>query len=1100
MGIDLWAVDNPFLLAAPLRTAGYFQLGASVLLLLALVVPRLLDRDQRANPFGTSEAGLLVALLFIAPLAELLLVVYLPESSALPGVPVEPVQPSFSVLGSLPWIAAAGFMGVPQAALVAFAAGLARGGWITGSMMTPITLSLQAAAFAALLRLRFRETFVAWIRRPMGAALVAALLYGGLRAGELFAHTGGGLYDGLDFALSLLPAVMLAAVIEGAVSGVAGEVLRARRSHLWVKPHALIVGPYNRSLAARMLTSVLALGAFSVVVLASGQWLLARSAVRDLVADGMQQTAQQAGDAIPFFIQTGRSTIRDHASAVAGALDAEADMTSALAGSLRGQSFFSELTIFDPSGAVLASVPSVLGGKPQLPVRLTAALEISAQGVPQEVVVPPADGARGAGLVFLAPIRSTDVGEVTAVIGGWTALDEHPLLSPVLSILTDSPAGETYVIDERGTILLHPDPSAVMGQAGVSTDTGVGVRIESAPDGTRRLEYVYPVPGYPWKVVSIVPQRVVDQMAYPIAGRLVAVLIGVGIAFLGFIYWSSQRLTQPLRHMAKVAEGIARGDLDRPVLADGEDEVGRLAAAFERMRRSLKGRLDELNLLLDVSQSLSAELDLAGSLPTVLDGLRRLTGADVARLALASSMFDWGLEDDARQSGGDPDWAQLDGQMSDLCRGRGAFRLENPARARTVLDMDLVGDRLGSIMAEPVQTEDGYVGALWLGRQARTAFEDDDQNLLAIVTAQLGMWLSNVLLYQQAEEERHRLAAVLDVTPDAVIAVDRDGRITLANPAAESVLSVDRTEAVGMAIASVVDSEPVQELLQASPPQDQTIEVRLEDGRVLSASAREIWAGGWRSVGRVAVLWDITHYKKLDMLKSEFVSTVSHDLRAPLTLMRGYSTMISMVGALNEQQKEFVSKILDSVDGMAELVENLLDLGRIEAGMALELEQIEITDIMQVAVDANRPTAVNKKVSLEVELEGELAPMQADPTLLRQALANVIDNAIKYTPAGGHVTVRGRQEGEEIIFEIEDTGVGIAPADQSRLFERFYRARRPESLKTRGSGLGLAIVKSIVEQHGGRVHVESRLGAGSTFTLVLPLDPTEIGSDPSENG
>jgi PAS domain S-box-containing protein len=1095
MGIDLWAVDNPFLLAAPLRTAGYVQLGASALLLLGLVLPRLMDRDQRANPFGASQAGLLVALLFIAPLAELLLVVHLPESSALPGVPVEPVQPSFSVLGSLPWIAAAGLMGAPQAALVAFAAGLARGGWITGSLMTPITLSLQAAVLATLLRLPYREAFASWIRRPMGAALAAALLYGGLRIGELFAHTGGGLYDGLDFALSLLPAVMFAALIEGAISGVAAEVLRARRPRLWAKPSAFVVGPYNRSLAARMLTSVLALGAFSVVVLASGQWLLARNAVRDLVADGMQQTAQQAGDAIPFFIQTGRSTIREHASALAGVIGAEGDLTTVLSTRLGSQTFFSDLAVFDPAGTVLASVPAEPGGPSERSVALAAALEISAQGVPQEVVVPPAGGARGAGLVFLAPIRSPDSGPVIAVVGGWTALNEHPLLSPVLSILSDSAAGETYVIDARGTILLHPDPAAVMGQSGLQTDTNGDVRIESAPDGTRRLEYVYPVPGYPWKVVAIVPQRVVDQMAYPIAGRLVAVLIGVGMAFLAFIYWSSQRLTQPLRQMARVAEGIARGNLDRPVIADGEDEVGRLAAAFERMRRSLKGHLDELHLLLDVSQSLAAELDLAGSLPTVLDGLRRLTGADFASLALADNAFDWGLEANARHSGGEPDWAQLDEQMSDLCRGRGAFRLENPARARTVLDMELVGDPLGSIMAEPVRTEEGYVGALWLARHARTAFDDDDQNLLAIVTAQLGVWLSNVVLYQQAEEERQRLAAVLEVTPDAVIAVDRDGRITLANPAAESVLSVDRNEAVGRGLETVVESEPVKELLQSIPVQDQTIEVRLDDGRVLSASAREIWAAGWRSVGRVAVLWDITHYKKLDMLKSEFVSTVSHDLRAPLTLMRGYSTMISMVGALNEQQKEFVTKILDSIDGMGQLVENLLDLGRIEAGMGLELEQIEATDILQQAVDAYRPTAVNKKVSLDVELEGEFDPMQADPTLLRQALANVIDNAIKYTPAGGHVTVRGRQDGEQIIVEIEDTGVGIAPADQSRLFERFYRARRPESLKTRGSGLGLAIVKSIVEQHGGRVLVESRLGAGSTFTLHVPLDPAAIRAD-----
>ncbi|MDX1600331.1 MAG: HAMP domain-containing sensor histidine kinase, partial [Anaerolineales bacterium] len=183
------------------------------------------------------------------------------------------------------------------------------------------------------------------------------------------------------------------------------------------------------------------------------------------------------------------------------------------------------------------------------------------------------------------------------------------------------------------------------------------------------------------------------------------------------------------------------------------------------------------------------------------------------------------------------------------------------------------------------------------------------------------------------------------------------------------------------------------------------------------------------------------------------------------------------------------SKILDSIDGMAELVENLLDLGRIEAGFGLDLQEVSVNDVVEDVVTTYRPTAVNKEVGLEVELEDGLQPVRADSTLLRQAIANLVDNAVKYTSGGGKVSLRARQEADQLVVEVEDTGVGIAPADKSRLFERFYRARRPESLKSRGSGLGLAIVKSIVEQHGGEVDVESRLGSGSTFTLRVPVDP-----------
>jgi signal transduction histidine kinase len=138
-------------------------------------------------------------------------------------------------------------------------------------------------------------------------------------------------------------------------------------------------------------------------------------------------------------------------------------------------------------------------------------------------------------------------------------------------------------------------------------------------------------------------------------------------------------------------------------------------------------------------------------------------------------------------------------------------------------------------------------------------------------------------------------------------------------------------------------------------------------------------------------------------------------------------------------------------------------------------------------VQAFQAQATTKRISLSHELAPQLRPIQADRTLLRQALANLVDNAVKYTQPGGRVVIRARQVGSRQLFTVEDTGVGIAPTDQARLFEKFYRARRKENLRERGSGLGLAIVKSIAEQHGGRVTVESQLGAGSVFIIDVPM-------------
>lgn len=1094
MQIDFWAPDSPFLLAPPLRTEGMIQLGLTALALLVLVLPPLLRDAEERRRARAGRIGLLLALMALAPLAELLLYVQLAKTAILPGLPLEPATPGFSPLAPLPWMAAAGLLGAPQAALVAFAGGLVRGGWVTGSLMTPLSVALQAALTASLLRLPYREWIAKAIRQPLGAACAGGLLYGLLRAGELFGSSGGSLYDGVNFALTLWPAVLLAALLEALVAGVGGELLRRRRRDGWPAPGRLVPGPYNRSLAARMVSTVLLLGLVSVAGLAVGQWLLARGAIRQLVADRMQQSAQQAGDDVPFFITSGRTAVREQAEELAARLALESAPQDPLALLYESQSFFRRVALFDRNGALLAQLPAE-GSTRQTPVELAAALSVAMQGVPQEVVLPPETEARGADLVFVAPVREPGSGEVLGVIGGWTSLADHPLLNSLITQVVEPGVGVTVLVDNRGTVLLHADPAAVLDRIDLGQSEPGAVVLGAAPDGTRRLEYVYAIPGYSWRVVSRVPQRVVDRTAMPIAARLLAVLLAVGVAFLAFVYWSSRRLTRPLRAMAHIAEAIARGDLERPVKGAGADEVGRLAASFERMRQGLKSRLEQMDLLLEVSQSLASELDLNRSLPTVLAGLRRLTGAETARLALGSPLEDWGLEPEVLQAGGEGDWAQLDQPISELCRQRGAFKLENPARARAVLNLESVTVPVGALTAAPVHSEDGYLGALWTGRRDRIGFEQADTNLVAIVAAQLGVWLSNVALFRQAEGERERVSALLEVTPDAVIAVDREGHIALANPAAEILLNTSREQAVGRPASEVVVSEEVQRLLLERAGDEHTAEIVLEEGPVLSASAREIWAGGDRTGGRMCVLWDITHFRKLDKLKSEFVATVSHDLRAPLTLMRGYATMISMVGAVNEQQKEFVAKILDSIDGMSQLVENLLDLGRIEAGLGLELEEIQVADLVQKVISTFRPQAVNKKVALDVRLDEGLVPIRADPTLLRQAVANLLDNAIKYTPGGGEIILEAKTTEGELVLAVTDTGVGVAPADQARLFERFYRARRPESVQTRGSGLGLAIVRSIAERHGGGVTVESRLGAGSTFTLRIPSKAGEPKGD-----
>jgi signal transduction histidine kinase len=237
----------------------------------------------------------------------------------------------------------------------------------------------------------------------------------------------------------------------------------------------------------------------------------------------------------------------------------------------------------------------------------------------------------------------------------------------------------------------------------------------------------------------------------------------------------------------------------------------------------------------------------------------------------------------------------------------------------------------------------------------------------------------------------------------------------------------------------------------------------------------------------VAVLHDITALKEVDKMKSEFVNTVSHDLRSPLTFMRGYATMMPMAGELNEKQGEYVEKILAGIEQMSALVNDLLDLGRLEAGAELALGEVNVRGLLIGVVDELRHPAQSKGLYLSLDASHNLPVVTGDQSLIRQAARNLINNAIKYAPGSGNVVVGATLEGSDVVVSVRDHGPGISRQDQVRLFEKFYRVKDRQNAAVKGSGLGLSIVRTIAERHGGRAWCHSELGEGSVFYFSLPI-------------
>jgi PAS domain S-box-containing protein len=292
--------------------------------------------------------------------------------------------------------------------------------------------------------------------------------------------------------------------------------------------------------------------------------------------------------------------------------------------------------------------------------------------------------------------------------------------------------------------------------------------------------------------------------------------------------------------------------------------------------------------------------------------------------------------------------------------------------------------------------------------------------------------------FEAIERERGRLKAILDSTTDAILVTDSRGHLILANPAAEHTFGFKASETVARPLAQVIVNESLEQLFTKPVQGQQAIiqEVPLSDGRTLYASAATIADGDGRAIGRVAVMRDITALKELEAMRDEFVATVSHDLRSPLTFMRGYVAMIPTAGDLNEKQQEFVARILRGIDQMSELIDDLLDIGRIEAGVGVEMAPCAVGVLARMVVADSQGRAEAKNLKLRLELPPTLSPIIGDEALIKRAVANLVDNAIKYTPEGS-VTVRVRERDNYLVVSVSDTGIGIAPADQIRLFDKF---------------------------------------------------------------
>lgn len=383
-------------------------------------------------------------------------------------------------------------------------------------------------------------------------------------------------------------------------------------------------------------------------------------------------------------------------------------------------------------------------------------------------------------------------------------------------------------------------------------------------------------------------------------------------------------------------------------------------------------------------------------------------------------------------------------------------------------------------------------------------FTDEDVRLALVLARSAASVIAQAKLYLEALEEKRQLEATLESMLVGVLAVNNKGRITVLNHVARQLLELPPENSVGADYREVIKDDRVKDLIRRTLENGEEIVEELmftvgTSERYFQTQTAPITGDNKEIMGQVTILSDITELKRLDQMKTDFVSHVSHELRTPLTSIKGFvSTLLADTEGYYdlETRREFLQIIDQECDRLTRLINDLLNLSRIEAGRALELilKPVDVVDIAKKIVEIQKNYTT--KHQFVIDVKGPIHTIVADEDKVDQIITNLVSNAVKYSPDGGEVRITIKEDPETggVLVAVKDQGVGIPKDVIPRLFQRFTRV---EGRKVAGTGLGLYLTRHLVEAHGGKIWVESEEGKGSTFYFTLPPAPPPKEEQPS---
>lgn len=411
---------------------------------------------------------------------------------------------------------------------------------------------------------------------------------------------------------------------------------------------------------------------------------------------------------------------------------------------------------------------------------------------------------------------------------------------------------------------------------------------------------------------------------------------------------------------------------------------------------------------------------------------------------------------------------------------------------------------LRQVVALPMVVDRDFLGVLFIFRSHSLSFSPDDHQILKSFADYAAIAVNNARLYEAAITERGRLDALLDSSADGIMVLRPDLSIERLNPALASLTGWPTEEAAGRHYDEVVvwarrrsDLTLSQAVAQGWPTRESHTlyvegELQRRNGSTVPVGITyaPLMTRGGRLLNIISTVRDITRFHEADALKDTFISVVSHELKTPIAIIKGYAETLRRPEARRSPAlvEEMLTSITEESDRLARLVDDLLDASRLQAG-GLPFRDVEDVDLRLIARRVvERYGSQSALHTLTLAFPEDFPTIRGDPQRLEQVLDNLVSNAIKYSPRGGEVRIKGEATPVEVIISVSDEGVGIPLEDQERIFNRFYRVESPETRAVSGTGLGLYLTRAIVRAHGGRCWVDSIPNQGATFFVALPRE------------